>query len=74
MICIWLSYMLITLCDIGFTYEHVVGLHYYSMVMFTLNDVVCKVGIAYGSCWVYMVEVGYGVLLCHCSSGINRDS
>ena len=44
------------LCDTGFTYGHVVGLYCLSMMMFTLNDIVCKVGIAYHSCWAYLFK------------------
>ena len=36
--------MLITLCAVGFTYKHVVGLYCKSMMMSTLNDIASKVG------------------------------
>ena len=48
--------MLMILCDDGFIHEHVIGLYYETMMMFTLNDIVGEVGIAYGSYWVYLVE------------------
>ena len=36
--------MLMTLCDVDYTYEHVFGLYSESMIVCTLNVILCEIG------------------------------
>ena len=39
----------------------------------TLNDMLCEVGHCLGSCWIYLIEQGYGALLSYCTTELLNE-